>query len=109
MQQKAWNRGEKGRIFFIWLASTSSFILFKELKEDANQFVSGFLQTRLSQRELGKGTMDQLKVNTMWLTGAGKKRSSKPSRRKLSARQKKALKLYEIPKECQKLVNGTKV
>ena len=90
------------------MASVFPFGVYKELKEDANQFVSSFIQTRLSQGELAKGTMDQLKVNTMWLAGSGKaKRPAKPLRRKLSSRQKKALRLYEIPKECQKSVNWT--
>ena len=53
--------------------------------------------------------MDQLKLQMMWLDAPGKTpkvvNHAKQPRKRLSSRQKKAMKLYQIPKEHQRLVS----
>ena len=81
------------------------FSLSKELGTSADEYVSSFLKTRISRKEVDKGTIEQLKVQMMWLEAPGKMSkvvNQKHPRKRLSLRQKKSLKLYQIPKEHQK-------
>ena len=85
----------------------NDFTMSKELGASADDYVSSFLKTRISRKEVEKGVVDQLKVQMMWLEAPGKMPRvvhQKHPRKRLSSRQKKSLKLYQIPKEHQKLV-----
>lgn len=78
----------------------------QKLQESPDRFVASFLQRRLSKRDLSRGAVEKLGVQMMWLDAPGKPQKavdlSKQPRKKLSSRQKKAMKLYQIPKEQQK-------
>ena len=77
----------------------------QKLVEDPERFVQGFLEARVGHKKLKGGLLGKLRVQTMLLDPtykAPKVLTPHRSPKKLSARTKRAMKLYEIPKEKQK-------
>ena len=73
--------------------------------EDPERFVQGFLEARVGHKKLKRGLLGKLRVQTMLLDPmykAPKVVTSHRPPKKLSAKAKRAMKLYEIPKEKQK-------
>ena len=86
---------------------TACFLYFdsQKLVEDPERFVQGFLEARVGHKKLKGGLLGKLRVQTMLLDPTYKApKVLTPHRppKKLSARIKRAMKLYEIPKEKQK-------
>ena len=81
------------------------YVDFQKLVEDPERFVQGFLEARVGHKKLKGGLLGKLRVQTMLLDPTYKApKVVTPHRppKKLSARTKRAMKLYEIPKEKQK-------
>ncbi len=77
----------------------------KELTEDPEGFVKSFLEARVRKKDLDGGLMKQLQLQTLLLNPPCKPPKivdpHQPPKR-LTARQKRAMKLYDIPKDQQK-------
>jgi len=77
----------------------------QKLAEDPERFVKGFLEARVDPKKMKGGLLDKLRVQTMLLDPTYKAPKPVDSHRppkKLSAKAKRAMKLYDIPKEQQK-------
>ena len=93
---------------------TNHNFIAQRLGATADEYVSSFLTTRISRKEVDRGVVDQLKVQMMWLEAPSKvpkvtTNHEKRPRKRLSSRQKKGLKLYQIPKDHQKYDFSTSV
>lgn len=72
--------------------------------------MAGFLKTSIARKEVEKtAIMEQLKVQMIWLEAPGRVTKvtshTKQPRKRLSSRQKKKLKLYDIPKDQHKYIS----
>lgn len=68
------------------------------------QFIEAFLSSRVDSRKMKSGLLGQLRLQTMLLNPPYKTpKVTTPYRppKKLSSRQKREMKIYEIPKEKQ--------
>lgn len=80
----------------------------KRLGTSPVDYISSFLKTHISHKEAER--VNQLKVQMVWLEAPPQKGKitnlDKRPRKRLTSRWKKELKLYQIPREHQKLVPG---
>lgn len=72
---------------------------------DAEVFVEEFLESRVKEKEIKEGLLGQLRLQTLLLDPPCKApKVTDPHRppRRLSARKRRVLKLYDIPKDKQR-------
>ena len=79
-------------------------ICMQPLPDSPEKFIEAFLSSRVEGRKMKGGLLGQLRIQTMLLNHpykAPKVTTPYRSIKKLSARQKREMKIYDIPKDQQ--------